>query len=287
MTSEARRLREAREGTPWRAWGPYLSERQWGTVREDYSDDGDAWSYFSHDAARSRDLPLGRGRTRGHLRREAAAVLRARALERARPDPEGAPLRADQRRGQPRRGREGVLLLRRQPADAQLPALALQVPAGGVPVRRTSSTPTARGLVTRWSTSCSTPACSTTTGTSTSRSSTPRPVPTTSSVASPCTTGRPTRRTDPRAADAVVPQHVVMAAARPEAPDRSRRRRAAHDARGAPGARHVLSARRARRRAPVLRERERTTRACGAARAATPYPKDGDQRSRRPRRRDR
>src|SRR5881394_1656718 len=39
---------------PWRAWGPYLSERQWGTVREDYSADGNAWEYFSHDQARSR-----------------------------------------------------------------------------------------------------------------------------------------------------------------------------------------------------------------------------------------
>lgn len=38
----------------WKRWGPYLSERQWGTVREDYSDDGDAWRYFSHDEARSR-----------------------------------------------------------------------------------------------------------------------------------------------------------------------------------------------------------------------------------------
>ncbi|MBI1379190.1 MAG: glucosidase [Frankiales bacterium] len=54
LTVEEQRLREAREGVPWRQWGPYLSERQWGTVREDYSDDGDAWSYFSHDAARSR-----------------------------------------------------------------------------------------------------------------------------------------------------------------------------------------------------------------------------------------
>src|SRR5215831_2621704 len=54
LTAEERRLREAREGVPWRAWGPYLSERQWGTVREDYSDNGDAWSYFSHDHARSR-----------------------------------------------------------------------------------------------------------------------------------------------------------------------------------------------------------------------------------------
>jgi hypothetical protein len=43
----------ARE-VPWRKWGPYLSERQWGTVREDYSESGDAWNYFSHDQARSR-----------------------------------------------------------------------------------------------------------------------------------------------------------------------------------------------------------------------------------------
>ncbi len=54
MTSEGKRLQEARDGVPWRAWGPYLSERQWGTVREDYSDNGDAWSYFSHDQSRSR-----------------------------------------------------------------------------------------------------------------------------------------------------------------------------------------------------------------------------------------
>ena len=54
QTAEERRLLEARAGVQWRAWGPYLSERQWGTVREDYSDNGDAWSYFSHDQARSR-----------------------------------------------------------------------------------------------------------------------------------------------------------------------------------------------------------------------------------------
>ena len=54
LTAEERRLREARAGVPWRAWGPYLSERQWGTVREDYSDSEDAWSYFTHDQARSR-----------------------------------------------------------------------------------------------------------------------------------------------------------------------------------------------------------------------------------------
>ena len=53
--AEQGRLRDADEqGVAWRRWGPYLSERQWGTVREDYSSSGDAWSYFTHDQARSR-----------------------------------------------------------------------------------------------------------------------------------------------------------------------------------------------------------------------------------------
>ena len=52
---EQRRLSADRRGdAPWRKWGPYLSERQWGTVREDRSVDGDAWAYFTHDQARSR-----------------------------------------------------------------------------------------------------------------------------------------------------------------------------------------------------------------------------------------
>jgi hypothetical protein len=49
------RLQEARENkVPWKKWGPYVSERQWGTVREDYSENGDAWNFFTHDHARSR-----------------------------------------------------------------------------------------------------------------------------------------------------------------------------------------------------------------------------------------
>ena len=55
MNAETRRLDQAQQqNVPWKKWGPYLSERQWGTVREDYSDDGNAWEYFSHDHARSR-----------------------------------------------------------------------------------------------------------------------------------------------------------------------------------------------------------------------------------------
>jgi hypothetical protein len=53
--SEAERLAEdARREKNWKRWGPYLSDRQWGTVREDYSADGDCWNYFPHDHARSR-----------------------------------------------------------------------------------------------------------------------------------------------------------------------------------------------------------------------------------------
>jgi len=55
MNAEQSRLEEARtQKAPWKKWGPYLSERQWGTVREDYSEGGDAWNYFTHDHARSR-----------------------------------------------------------------------------------------------------------------------------------------------------------------------------------------------------------------------------------------
>jgi hypothetical protein len=55
VTAEIVRLEQARaQQVPWKKWGPYLSERQWGTVREDYSENGDAWNYFTHDQARSR-----------------------------------------------------------------------------------------------------------------------------------------------------------------------------------------------------------------------------------------
>ena len=55
LGAEAKRLSENyQENKPWLKWGPYLSERQWGTVREDYSPDGEAWDFFPHDHARSR-----------------------------------------------------------------------------------------------------------------------------------------------------------------------------------------------------------------------------------------
>jgi hypothetical protein len=55
LGAELTRLQEQRDGkAPWRKWGPYLTERRWGTVREDYSANGDAWNYFSHDNAQYR-----------------------------------------------------------------------------------------------------------------------------------------------------------------------------------------------------------------------------------------
>ena len=55
ITAEKQRLDEYHNRkTNWKKWGPYLSERSWGTVREDYSPDGSAWDYFPHDHARSR-----------------------------------------------------------------------------------------------------------------------------------------------------------------------------------------------------------------------------------------
>ncbi|MFO0918857.1 MAG: hypothetical protein U0872_11150 [Planctomycetaceae bacterium] len=62
MNAEQIRLQQAADRTAnWKRWGPYLSERQWGTVREDYSQWGDSWNYFSHDQATKR--PTGGAKT--------------------------------------------------------------------------------------------------------------------------------------------------------------------------------------------------------------------------------
>ena len=130
VTAEERRLEESRiRPVNWKRWGPYLSERAWGTVREDYSADGDAWEYFPHDHARSRAYRWNEDGLARHLRPPSAHLLCARAVERAGSDPQGAPVRTDRHRGQPRRGREGVLLLPRQHADALVHEGPLQVSA--------------------------------------------------------------------------------------------------------------------------------------------------------------
>src|SRR5438067_5493720 len=71
ITAEEQRLqRDARREKNWKRWGPYLSERQWGTVREDYSADGDAWNFFPHDHARSRAYRWGEDGLLGWCDRE-------------------------------------------------------------------------------------------------------------------------------------------------------------------------------------------------------------------------
>src|SRR4249919_1394516 len=70
------RLREARDGAKaWKLWGPYLSERQWGTVREDYSPQGNAWEYFTHEMARSRAYRWGEDGIAGISDRECRLCL--------------------------------------------------------------------------------------------------------------------------------------------------------------------------------------------------------------------
>jgi len=59
VIAEQKRLEDAARGIPWRKWGPYLSERQWGTVREDYSADGDAWNHFPPRSCAVPRVPLG------------------------------------------------------------------------------------------------------------------------------------------------------------------------------------------------------------------------------------
>ena len=77
--TEQKRLNDAREaGIPWKKWGPYLSERQWGTVREDYSEDGNAWDYFTHDQSRSRAYRWGEDGLGGSAMRSNGCALPSR-----------------------------------------------------------------------------------------------------------------------------------------------------------------------------------------------------------------
>ena len=132
----ARLEADARREKNWKRWGPYLSERQWGTVREDYSPDGDVLGATSRTTTRAA-APTAGARTAC----SASAIAQCRLCfalalwNEQRPDPQGAPVRAHRPRGQPRRGRQGALLLPRRHADALVPEGALQVSAGGVPVR--------------------------------------------------------------------------------------------------------------------------------------------------------
>ncbi len=179
MTEEHTRLEEARldPAKPWKKWGPYLSERQWGTVREDYSQDGNAWDYFTHDQARSRAYRWGEDGLAGISDDHQVLCFALALWNGQRSDPQGAAVRADQQRRQSRRRRQGVLLLPRQHADALLHEVPLQVSAGGLPLWRSGGDQSPPRRATSWSTSCWTPASSTRTATLTCSSNTPRTTP--------------------------------------------------------------------------------------------------------------
>ena len=134
---EADRLQQAREANvPWRKWGPYLSERQWGTVREDYSQDGNAWNYFTHDQARSP-----RSITGVRMAWQASAMTSSFS---AFPWPYGTARTLSLKSAlgltittKPNHGvkrSQGVLLLPRQHADPLVHEVFVQVSAGGLPI---------------------------------------------------------------------------------------------------------------------------------------------------------
>jgi hypothetical protein len=92
MTAEAKRLRESATRTAhWKRWGPYLSERAWGTVREDYSASGTAWDYLPHDHARSKAYRWNEDGLAGISDRHQAICFAVALVERARSDLKGAP----------------------------------------------------------------------------------------------------------------------------------------------------------------------------------------------------
>src|SRR5690348_10765054 len=123
-----------RQAGAWYTWGPYVSERQWGTVREDYSADGEAWDYLPHDHARSRAYRWGEDGLAGFCDIEQRLCLGLALWNGWGSDPERARLRADRRGGQPRGGREGVLVVPGRAAQPCLEPLALPLPAAGVPL---------------------------------------------------------------------------------------------------------------------------------------------------------
>ena len=82
LAEQIRLDEDARRVSNWKRWGPYLAERQWGTVREDYSADGDVLGLLPARSRAQPRLSLGRRRPARHLRSRVPAVLRARAVER-------------------------------------------------------------------------------------------------------------------------------------------------------------------------------------------------------------
>ena len=178
MNIEQKRLEEARtKQTPWKKWGPYLSERQWGTVREDYSANGDAWNYFPHDQARSRAYRWGEDGLAG-ISDDHQVLCFALALWNGR-DPIIKERLFGLTNSEGNHGedvKEYYFYLDSTPTHSYMKYL-YKYPQAAYPYDDLVATNRRRGNGRRWSTNCWIPASSTTTATSTSLSSMPRPMP--------------------------------------------------------------------------------------------------------------
>ena len=266
------------DATPWYHWGPYLSERAWGTVREDYSADGSAWDYFPHDHARSRAYRWGEDGMAG-VSDVGQNLCMALALWNGR-DPilKERMFGLTGPAGQPRGGRQGVLVVPRRPAQPRVAAVALPLPAGRVPLRRPGRRERPAGPEPARVRAPGHRRRSTTTATGWSTSSTPRPTRTTCSwrSASPTPARRP--------ATLHVLPHLWFrntwswddGAARPVAAGRRARPGRAWTTRASvswPGT--STSARTARRRSCCSARTTRTWRGCTAPTRLPRIPKDG------------
>ena len=194
MTVEQIRLEEVREGkAAWKKWGPYLSERQWGTVREDYSENGDAWNFFTHDHARSRAYRWGEDGLAG-ISDDKQRLCFALALWNGK-DPILKERLFGLTNSEGNHGedvKEYYFYLDSTPTHSYMKYL-YKYPQAAYPYA--DLVETNRGAPgTRWSMNSSTPASSMTTDTSTSLWSMPKPARRTSWSGSPRPTGDRTRR---------------------------------------------------------------------------------------------
>ena len=274
--TEQKRLNEAREAqVPWKKWGPYLSERQWGTVREDYSQDGDAWNYFTHDQSRSRAYRWGEDGL-GGLCDDKQRLCFALALWNER-DPILKERLFGLTNGEGNHGedvKEYYFYLDSTPTHSYMKYL-YKYPQREFPYRDLIETNPSRSRRSS-SPNCSTPACSTTIAISTCSSNTRRQVRRTCSFASPSTIAvRERRRLQ------VLPtlwfRNTWSWGEDERKPTLRERRPGSIQPRTTTG--RVLAALRRRARSCLFTENETNASACGASRRA-PYVKDAFHRLR-------
>ncbi len=136
-SAELARLEGAREwDAPWRKWGPYLSERQWGTVREDYSQNGEAWEYFPHDHARSRAYHWGEDGLAGFCDVKQRLCFAVALWNGKDPILKERLFGLSNAEGNHGEDVKEYVLLSRFHADPLVHEVAVQVPPGRLPVRR-------------------------------------------------------------------------------------------------------------------------------------------------------